>query len=950
MIPQRCLLALVLSSLLAPALAEAQIDVSGLTDETVYVDQVTFTVATAAGYDTTAELNGSPVATGQSVTVAGADYYELLVRRKLRTTGAEETLLLQFIIRSSERRNSEWGLPPWVPYPAVDSAPAEFAGARLAVVVPPRYPQGLQIPVVGLLEDAGGGRVGANGRLTAPEYPGLAIQLRRGVGSGRLPAAASAGTIDYTASAGPLTAPRQVAIEASTAWASRSGTVSASTDWGEDARVRVTSGLTVAAGATLTVGAGSVVQLAAGVEVTVEGSFVVNGTRERPVVFLPASAGSPWGGIVLRTAASRLNMTGAILTGSGADPDWFGNNPGSGSSHKDEQPLIYLGGGARAELTDCYLIDNAGQATHGEGSFLTMTRCLVQRCITTGQHNDGSVTLRGCALIEFPYDGAPFADDDNDGLYLTGGSHSLEDCLVGWAGDDGIDSGSGDGGLVAVTGCWFESCFHEGMAWSDDDGERVPTVRDTVSINNGQGIECGFGDPKVTAQRILATANLSGARFGDNYDWDYNGFLRVTDSLLLYNRRDVWGRNWDDWAEHTSQMDIRSNLLTAADPNHPSNLVWQPAADAARLVPFLPTPATQVGVAIALRRDELDIAEASKGVPVRLSTFTTVPVSVRYDVVSEDGPLPGGTLSFAQGETVKRVPLDPAGFAGHDIVRVRLRSPINAAITGLDEVTFVRTVPEVLIATGSVWRYFDLGRDPGAGWKDIGFNDASWKQGPAELGFGDDQETPIDGGPSDDRYMAAYFRRRFEVAEPGLFRSLRINLRRDDGAVVYLNGAEVFRSNMPSGPVSYSTPASSSSTSETAFFPADLPASGLVAGTNVVAVEVHQANATSSDMSFELELIGNKLPVAPAPAFVRGDANGDGSVDISDAVKALFILFAGAATDCEDAADADDSGTLVLTDAVHILNYLFRSGPVIPAPFPEPGADPTADALSCGRM
>ena len=180
-------------------------------------------------------------------------------------------------------------------------------------------------------------------------------------------------------------------------------------------------------------------------------------------------------------------------------------------------------------------------------AYLTMTRCLVQKCITAGQYNGGTVTLEDCALIEFPSATAPFADDDNDGLYLTGGAHFLTDCLIGWALDDGVDAGSGSGGSVDVRGCWFESIYHEAMAWSEP---RVASVADTVALNCGQGIECGFGKPDVNAVHCLSTANLVGARFGDNYDWDYDGFLTVRDSLLLFNQRDIWGRAWDDWTVH----------------------------------------------------------------------------------------------------------------------------------------------------------------------------------------------------------------------------------------------------------------------------------------------------------------------------------------------------------------------------------------------------------------
>jgi hypothetical protein len=85
------------------------------------------------------------------------------------------------------------------------------------------------------------------------------------------------------------------------------------------------------------------------------------------------------------------------------------------------------------------------------------------------------------------------------------------------------------------------------------------------------------------------------------------------------------------------------------------------------------------------------------------------------------------------------------------------------------------------------------------------------------------------------------------------------------------------------------------------------------------------------------------LPVAePRADFVRGETNGDGSVDLSDAVKVLLVLFAGVGPPtCADAMDADDTGEIDLTDAVVLLAYLFASGPPPAAPFPDPGPDPT---------
>ena len=72
------------------------------------------------------------------------------------------------------------------------------------------------------------------------------------------------------------------------------------------------------------------------------GTLQVNGTLERPVVFTPESRDMPWGSLLVRTEDSVINMTGAILTGSGANDDWFDDVAGAGSSHRDEQACIYV--------------------------------------------------------------------------------------------------------------------------------------------------------------------------------------------------------------------------------------------------------------------------------------------------------------------------------------------------------------------------------------------------------------------------------------------------------------------------------------------------------------------------------------------------------------------------------------------------------------------------------
>jgi hypothetical protein len=86
----------------------------------------------------------------------------------------------------------------------------------------------------------------------------------------------------------------------------------------------------------------------------------------------------------------------------------------------------------------------------------------------------------------------------------------------------------------------------------------------------------------------------------------------------------------------------------------------------------------------------------------------------------------------------------------------------------------------------------------------------------------------------------------------------------------------------------------------------------------------------------------------PSVPFIRGDADDDGRLNITDGVFTLTFLFLGGIDPpCEDATDTDDRGTIELTDAVYVLNHLFLGGPAPPAPYPDAGVDPTEDRLGC---
>ena len=154
----------------------------------------------------------------------------------------------------------------------------------------------------------------------------------------------------------------------------------------------------------------------------------------------------------------------------------------------------------------------------------------------------------------------------------------------------------------------------------------------------------------------------------------------------------------------------------------------------------------------------------------------------------------------------------------------------------------------------SSWKYRDDGSDQGTAWQSPSFDDSTWASGSAELGYGDgDEATVVSFGSNPNRkYTTTYFRKTFTVSNPSAFPYITLKLKRDDGGVVYLNGVEIFRSNMPSGSITYTTLASSSSNATNQ----GTVTVGLTAGDNLLAVEIHQNSLSSADLSFDLELSG----------------------------------------------------------------------------------------------
>ncbi len=188
-----------------------------------------------------------------------------------------------------------------------------------------------------------------------------------------------------------------------------------------------------------------------------------------------------------------------------------------------------------------------------------------------------------------------------------------------------------------------------------------------------------------------------------------------------------------------------------------------------------------------------------------------------------------------------------------------------------------------LIASGDQWKYLVSKNTPGADWKDPGFDDGNWESGPSQLGYGEgDEATQIGyGGDPDNKFITSWFRKSIIIEDTTLYSGYMLKLMRDDGVRVFINGTEIVRDNLQRWSTGATATAQSniSGAAEVEWLSFRINPSIFNPGENLFAVEIHQSAPTSSDLSFDLELMALSLEEGPE---IRMDEN-----------KLSFDLFSG---------------------------------------------------------
>lgn len=167
-------------------------------------------------------------------------------------------------------------------------------------------------------------------------------------------------------------------------------------------------------------------------------------------------------------------------------------------------------------------------------------------------------------------------------------------------------------------------------------------------------------------------------------------------------------------------------------------------------------------------------------------------------------------------------------------------------------------VEETLVANGANWKWRYSSTALPSDWNATAFDDSTWATGAAPLGFGAASiATDVSVGATTPKPLSAQYRSAFTVANTSTIASATVSVIADDGAVVYVNGTEVGRANLPASALTQSTyataaPRSTTATANRVTF--TVPAALLADGTNEVAVSSHLNYRSTPDLSFDLKL------------------------------------------------------------------------------------------------
>jgi hypothetical protein len=506
-------------------------------------------------------LNDKIIDIRKTYTVNEEGFYYLEITSKIDTYMRKDNY--EFVILDEERGETEWGLKAWTPKNFTEST---IFNEKIEVIYPRKYVTGIKMPFIL--------KVIENNEIKSAYYSfsnsvnSVVSNLKRGIGSINLLPDNLTSTVSFYINDRIINAPLELEEPN---WQSLNVTIESNTQINTDSRIYVNKDITISKGVSVQIQAGSIIAISEGVNIINNGTLIINGTNENPVVFTCMNQGRYWGGIICDEPGSEIKINNTIFCHSG-----YHNTGEYIYGHAKRQALFHMKN-SKLNINYSYIIDNIGQIFYPEKSELYIDNILVQRAKTGGQVNYSYISIKNSVFTDFPDDSDYFLNEDNDALYINASDADIENSGFMYAKDDGIDSGADGGGTINVNNCWFEATFHEGMALSSGASViKSHNITNCTFTNCGQGLELGYSSPNhlVTVDSCNFYSNNIGIRYGDNYDYQIEGRLIVKNSYSINNYdKDVWNMVRMIWQPKISNLSFNNTKVTIPVKEYPDLII-----------------------------------------------------------------------------------------------------------------------------------------------------------------------------------------------------------------------------------------------------------------------------------------------------------------------------------------------------------------------------------------
>jgi hypothetical protein len=201
---------------------------------------------------------------------------------------------------------------------------------------------------------------------------------------------------------------------------------------------------------------------------------------------------------------------------------------------------------------------------------------------------------------------------------------------------------------------------------------------------------------------------------------------------------------------------------------------------------------------------------------------------------------------------VNNIEVPYSSFKGYLFSPATLRTEAPSSFT-FEGWKMATTTENAIVDAGATWSYYDQGSLDGEDWTSPGYDTREWASGSAPLGYGKEVNTALDyGGDANNKYPTYYFRTNAALsAEPTSSTQISLSFVADDGFIIYVNGKEAGRYNMPAGQVSFNTFSTTDAKSNPDKGTMKLNPTLFKMGYNTIAVEVHNNSARSSDILWQ---------------------------------------------------------------------------------------------------